>query len=146
MKRGASNLIVVVSLSLFLVIFIAGCGTIDDTASYNKTTPGLYKTIGIYIDEAPNDPDNLKKIHIADINIKQGELDLVVIKDVPEIARLKSALDEIKAKENLLLEYDDKVGDTYYLKTELIGPTDPRYAYALEGELVLTYGFRAEMR
>ncbi len=137
----------IISLLLIpLMLLLSSCKTDNPPVTENKPVPGFYRTIMISIDEDPNDPNNLNEIHIANVTVNHGELGLVVIKDVPDIKRLRSTLEEIKAKEGLFLEYDDKVGDTYYLKMELISPTDPRYIYALEGELARDYGFRVDVR
>lgn len=134
----------ILAISLLLasiMLLLSSCKTDDTPLTENKSAPGFYRVIMVSVSE-----DSLKEMHIANVTVNNGELGLVVIKEVPDIERLRSALEEIKAKEGLLLEYEDRVGGTYYLKSELVSPTDPRYIYALEGELALHYGFRADMR
>lgn len=132
---------------LTLVVFvslISGCT--EPKIETKNLTGGIPKLIEVYVDEDPQDPNNVKEIHIADVTISdRGELGLIVIKDVPDIERLKSAIKEIESKEGLFLEYEERGGDTFYLKSELIRPGDPRYAYALEGEFAY-YGFIAETK
>ncbi|SRR3989338_1664178 len=130
-------------LLISIVLLLSSCKTNDTQPTENKSSSGFSKVIMVYI---PDDNNNSKEIHIANITVNKGDLGIIVIQDVPEIQKLKSALEEIKDKEGLFLEYEDKQGDTYYLKRELISQTDSRYIFALEGELMLNYGFRANVR
>ena len=159
MKSNISK-VILISFFLTLALFLSSCETDgnllkdDNTSADNKTGTEIYKVVKVYISEdynVPNPKDyndfnDIKEIHIANVAVNEsGGLILTVIKEVPDIERLKSAIKEIESKEGLFLEYEDRVGDTFYYKRELVYPSSPLYVYALGDEIAIQYWFNTEL-
>jgi hypothetical protein len=130
---------------LLLVLLISGC--VDSAAKITPDAP--LNSILIYVDEDPEEVQNLNKIHIANVVVSEGNLELIVLEEHDEVGRLRAAIIEIGAKETLPLtieKVEELEGERVFVLGERpITPEEPEYIYAVEEEL-LQYGFSGEVR
>ena len=135
MKRG---LIII----LFIFVLITGCVERDI-----KVTPeALPNSILIYVDEDPENVNNINQIHIANVAVSEGKLELIVIEKHEKIGRLRTAIIEIQAKETLPLTIEWMEDDgTLVMGDKPVTPEEPEYIYAVQEDLT-KYGFLGKVR
>ena len=124
-------------IGLFILVLITGC--IERDIKLIPEAPP--NSILIYVDENPEDVNNINLIHIANIMISEGKLELIIIKEHEEIGRLRTAIIEIQAKETLPLTIELREDDgTVVIGDKLVRPKEPEYIYAVQKNLI-NYGF-----
>lgn len=109
--------------------------------------------IGIYVDEEPKNPNNLKEIKIAIITVgmTDGNLTVENIKDgfASDIARLNKAIVEMKKRPTLTLTGENEriIDGQKVIAMEAweVKKDEPNYAYAVEHALGMEFGLRAEV-
>ncbi|MFA6547504.1 MAG: hypothetical protein WCT11_00995 [Candidatus Magasanikbacteria bacterium] len=109
--------------------------------------------VGIYVDEEPKNPNNLKKIKIAVITVGMTDGNLTVdnIKDgfSADIDRLNKALTEMKKRPTLTLvgENERTINGQRVIAMEAweVKKNEPNYAYAVVHALEMEFGLRAEV-
>ena len=118
----------------------------EDTKETPEAPPN---SILIYVDEDPEDVNNINKVHIANVTVSEGKLELIVIEEHEEIGRLRTAIIEIQAKETLPLIFEEMTeidGEVVLaMKEKEIYPEETEYIYAVKDELE-GYGFRSEIQ
>lgn len=108
--------------------------------------------IGVFVDEDPNDPNNLKEIKIAIITVGMSDgnltLDPAVGTDI-DLTRLNSALAEIKKRPTLMLTSEsERIIDgspALVMGAQEIKKDDPDYVYAVKETLRMEFGFKTEI-
>ncbi len=138
MKRG-------LIIGLFILVLITGCVERD-----NKVTPeATPNSILIYVDEDPEDANNVNRVHIANLMVSEEKLELIVIEEHEEIGRLRATMIEIQAKETLPLTFEEMTEidgeNVLAMKEKKVTPEEPEYIYAVQEELA-NYGFYGELR
>jgi hypothetical protein len=127
---------------LLLVLFFSGC--VDRDIKVVPEAPA--NSINIYVDEDPEDINNLNQVHIANLSVYEGKLELIVVEDHEEIGRLRTVIFEIQAKETLPLTIERMKDDGTLVMGDIqVTPEEPGYIYAVQEEL-LQYGFLGEVR
>ena len=123
-------------IGLFIFVLITGCAERDI-----KVTPEAPpNSILIYVDEDPEDVNNINQVHIANVAVSEGKLELIVIEEHEGIGRLRTAIIEIQAKETLPLTIEQMEDDTLVMGDRPVTPEEPEYIYAVQEDLI-HYGF-----
>ena len=92
------------------------------------------------------DINNLNRIHIANVVVSEGKLQLIVVEEHEDIERLKLAVNEIQAKETLPLTIEWMEDDgTLVMGDKPVTPKDSEYIYAVQDDLV-RYGFLGRVK
>ena len=135
MKRG-------LIIGLFVFVLITGC--IERDIKVIPEAPP--NSILIYVDEDPEDVNNINQVYIADVAVSEGKLELIVIEEHEEIGRLRTAIIEIQAKETLPLTIEWMEDDaTLVMGYRPVTPEEPEYIYAVQ-EDIIKYGFLGKVR
>ncbi len=108
--------------------------------------------IGVFTDEEPLNPNNLKKIKIAVITVRMSDgnlsLDPAVGADI-DMTQLKNALDEIRKRPALTLTSESEriINGQKVLAMEAreVVKDDTDYAYAVRETLAMEFGLQAEV-
>jgi hypothetical protein len=147
------KVIVLVAVS---VLLFAGCVycVIKLSPAPNPATPGTAtsRTLGVYVDEEPMNPQNLKEINIADITVaNDGNLTLNILKkDAPQIKQLQKALKEIAAKPTLTLTGENEIvvngQKVLAMQGWEVKKGEPDYIHAVAETLRMEFGFKAEIK
>ena len=123
-------------IGLFVFVMITGCAERDI-----KVTPEAQpNSILIYVDEDPEDVNNINQVHIANVAVSEGKLELIVIEEHEGIGRLRTAIIEIQAKETLPLTIEQMEDGTLVRGDRPVTPEEPEYIYAVQEDLI-HYGF-----
>ncbi len=103
----------------------------------------------IYVDEDPQDVENLDQIHIANVVVSDGKLELIVVEEHEELGRLRTAITGIRSKETLPLTIErmkEMEGEqVLVLGKRQVSPEEPEYIYGVHEE-INRYGFSGEVR
>ncbi len=117
---------------VFIIVFLIISGVIiyKIFTSPDKTTNQTDNTINIYTDENFSDVHNLKKIHLANVYVINGNLYKEIIDESRgfELGLLEKTLEEIKGNETLFLMIEPKLG---LLQGIEIYKNDSNYIYAV---------------
>lgn len=136
------------------VIFVGGC-IYSMIKNYEPTpaTPATptSRTLGIYVDEEPTNPQNLKEIKIATVIVApDGNLTLNILKkDNLQIKQLQQAVEAIASRPGLKLvgESEEIINGQKALVMREFGvsKTDANYIYAVKETLAMEFGFKSEI-
>lgn len=137
------------------VLFIGGC-VYSIIKNYRSTDPtmsnaSINRTIGVYVDEEPKNPQNLKKIKIATITVAtDGNLTLNILQpDNLQIKKLQEAVATMAATTTLTLtgENERVINGQKVLAMEAwqVEKEEPNYIYAVKETLATEFGFRSEI-
>lgn len=131
---------------------IVGCLLLSAGAFFMGCPRGGGKdVIQVYVDEAPNDPKNLKKIRIGSVRVApDGRLTLSAGKTVqPGSAMLEKAVAAIQSRKTLQLmaESMEKIDgkEVLAMKSFPVEPGDPRYLHAVAETLQMEFGLEARV-
>lgn len=132
-------------LAALLLLLLVGCA--KDPVSEKQDD----RRIEVYVDEEPNNPDNLNRIHVADIRIElPGTLNMTIIKGSGEITGLKAALADIESKAHrTMITYEDietiDGQPALVMKARPVTSNEPEYIYGV-ADLLPSYGFIGEVK
>ncbi|MFH1248920.1 MAG: hypothetical protein V1660_02105 [archaeon] len=92
---------------------------------------GNKNTIELYIDKEPHNPDNLDKIHFADVYVKNGSIDVTLLERGENlyIDILRKDLKEIEKKETLPLMFEPELG---LIQVMEVPKNNSDYIYAVD--------------
>ena len=128
-------------MGLFIFVLITGCIERD----INVTPEAPPNSILIYADEDPEDVNNINQVHIANVAVSEGKLELIVIEEHEEIGRLRTAIIEIQVKETLPLTIEWMEDNALVMGDRPVTPEEPEYIYAVQEDLI-QYGFLGKVR
>ncbi len=95
---------------------------------FNET--GEPNTIELYIDKEPGNPNNLDKIHFADVYVENGSIDAVILErgENMYIDILRKDLKDIEKNETLPLIFEPRLG---LIQVREVQKNDSDYIYAV---------------
>lgn len=131
------------------VLFLVGCERVPVGTSITNTQSG--RMIGVYVDEQPNNPKNLKEIKIATITVApDGNLKLNILQnDAFNIKRLQEAMAAIVARPGLkLVGESEEIINGYkalVMKDFAVLKTDSNYPFAVAETLTMEFGLKAQV-
>jgi hypothetical protein len=131
----ATVVVIIAAISLFVFLFPA-----PQPAS---TTTNHPNTIQIFVDEnEPSNPNNLKKIHFADLFVNtSGQLSLTILDNSVNATSLQNAIAKIQQNETLPLTIEPEQGLFQGIQ---VPKNDTNYIYAVS-EYLRMNGFKNEV-
>ncbi len=135
------------------ILFIGGCVySIFKVYTPNPViTNSISRTIGVYVDEEPKNPNNLKQINIANITVaKNGNLTLNILQpDNVQITQLQQAIATIASRDGLKLVGESKEiingQSALVMKDFPISKTADSYPLAVATTLTNEFGFKSKL-
>lgn len=125
---------------------LMGCPKPGETGAQPK------ETLWVFVDEDPNDPNNLKKVRLGAVTVgEDGRLALELEKDLPPASdKLKKAIASLQARGALKMRVDSKEntphGPAMVMRMVEVPPGDPRFIYAAAAVLKSEFGFDARAK
>jgi hypothetical protein len=131
-----------------IIFFLAGC---SQNIMPTNPTGDAVKKIGVYVDEEPLNPNNLREIKIAVVDVSNsGELSVEVKqKDNASITKLQKAIKEINKRPVLKLTGENEIvingKKVLAMQAWDVKKGEANYAYAVADALAMEFGLKARV-
>jgi hypothetical protein len=131
-----------------IIFFLAGC---SQNIMPTNPTGDAVKKIGVYVDEEPLNPNILREIKIAVVDVSNsGELSVEVKqKDNASITKLQKAIKEINKRPVLKLTGENEIvingKKVLAMQAWDVKKGEANYAYAVADALAMEFGLKARV-